>query len=292
MNAPERIFVKWKTPEEELVGTAQLLEAFAHRRINEAHELALAVPNMTWAVQAQRACDAAGLKSSIRAGRVHVGAAAQGRLKLIELLANPENETLRAQFLQSGYSEADLNDTIERYRDAKASALVRMAGLRQFPELRHGLLHVCGDESASEMFAILQGQLDRPTMPDGVEAASIVPFTHVNDQYAQMFVLGCVEGLLPGATAAEDAKELAPTETERTAFLELGKHVTKRLYYSGFATANAQFAERAGIHFVRTKMEEGTRMAMCRPTPFFASFGHERPSTLGGQALLRKYQLN
>lgn len=292
MAACERIFVKWQTPEEELLGVARLLEAFEHRRINEAHELAIAVPNMTWALQAQRACDAAGIKTSIQAGRVHLSKAAAGRLALIELLANPADESLRAQFLASGYTESDLDETIAQYQNAKASTLVRVAELRKCPELRHALLHVCGDESAAETYRIIAEQLDNPTPAEGVEAAAIIPFTHVKGSYEQMWMIGCVEGLLPAAGAENTDDEAAMSEAEYAAFAHLADHVNKRLYYSGFATAEVSFARSAQLHFVRTKQQAGQQIAICRPTPFFSKFGHERPSTLGGQALLRKYQLN
>lgn len=280
MSTPECIYIKWKTPEEELVGAARLCEAFTHRRINEAHELAIAVPNMAWALQAWRACAAAGIQASIRAGKVNLSAKAQSRLALVNLLAHPNDAALRAKMLAQGTSEAELDQLLSQYAGAKAAALVRLADLKACPELYHGLMHVCGDESASQLYRILQQQLETPTAPKGVQVLAIVPFTRVTETFAQMFLPGCVEGLMPSDAAA------------RKAFVGLPQHATKRLYYSGFSTAQKEFAQRAGIAFARTKLEGDAQIAMCKPTQLFAEFGAARPSTLGGQALLRKYQLN
>lgn len=292
--SPERIFVKWATPAEELSGAARLLEAFRFRRIDDANDLAIVVPNMAWAVQAKRACDVAGLKASIRAGRVHVSDAAKSRLALLEVIARPGDPELRRRWEASGHTQAELDDLLLHYGAAQASALVRMADLHACPELHHGLLHVCGDETPQQLYDLLVAQLENPTAPEGLEVAAIVPYTHMTGTYAQAFFVGCVDGLVPGPDAyGEDSMRVERArKAAEEAFSQVGQHVSKRLYYSGFSKVDADFAQRAGIRFARMKTEGGAKVALTRPTPLFAHFGADRPSTLGSQALLRRYGLN
>ena len=294
ISAPERIFVKWATPEEELAGVARLLESFCFRRIEEANDLAIVVPNMAWAVQAKRACDATGLKASIRAGHVHLSAATKSRLALLECLAKPEDASLRTRWEASGHALSELDGLLERYGDAQASALIRLADLRSCPELAHGLLHVCGDESPQRLFETLTEQLERPTAPQGLQVAAIVPYTHMSGAFSQAFFVGCVDGLVPGPGAyADDAQAAAEAlAAEKLAFAQVVDHVSKRLYFSGFSKAAASLAQRARIRCARTRNEGGFEYALARTTPLFCLFGADRPSTLGSQALLRMYGLN
>lgn len=292
--APEHIFVKWSTPEEELAGVARLLETFRFRRIDEANDLAILVPNMAWAVQAKRACDAVGLKASVRAGHVHLGQATRNRLALLEAIAYPDDASLAARWEASGRSRSELEELRASYGGAQASALIRLADLRSCPELAHGLLHVCGDESPRQLHATLMGQLERPTAPQGLQVAAIVPYTHVNGRFSQAFFVGCVDGLVPGSQggAGDPQRPAKATEAEERAFSRVGEHVSKRLYYSGFVKAEAGLARRANIRFARTRHEDGIEFAVTRVTPLFGLFGADRPSTLGSQALLRMYGLN
>lgn len=279
--ACESMFVKWETPEEELASTARLAEAFVHRHIEVANDLAIAVPNMAWAVQARRACAAAGLAASIRAARAHLSAATRSRLALLEAMADPESERLRAQWVAAGRPVEELDALVARYGDSRASALIRLCDLASCPELEHGLLHICGDEDARHLLAVLDEQLAHPTSPEGLQVVSIVPLAHLSQTYAQLFVVGCVEGLLDEGD-----------EATRNAFLGAAEHATKRLYYSGFAKAELGFARSAHLAFARTRREGEREWALCRISPLFAAFGPARPSTLGGQVLLRTYQLN
>lgn len=288
---PERIFVKWPTPEDELSGSARLLEAFHHRRIDQANDLAIVVPNMAWAVQAQRACDACGLKASIRAGRVHLSDAAKSRLALLDIIAHPDDAGLRSQWQRSGHSDGELAELLSHYGKAQASALVRLVDLRACPELAHGLLHVCGDETPQQLYDVLMGQLENPTAPEGLQVAAIVAYRHMVGTYSQAIFVGCVDGLVSGPLG-DGAWERGERQACEQAFAAVADHVSKRLYYSGFSQVDAGFAQRAGIRFARTKAIGGNRVALTRPTPLFSLFGADRPSTLGSQALLRMYGLN
>lgn len=315
--ACESMFVKWESPAAELEGTARLIEAFVYRRVDAASDLAIAVPNMAWAIQAKQACDQAGVTASVRAGAVHLSAATRSRLALLEVIAHPDDPQLADRWRVSGHTDAELSALLERYGAARAAALVRLCDLESCPELSHGLLHICGDESAGVLFETLGEQLACPTSPEGLEVVSIVPLTHLAQVYSQLFVIGCVDGLLPEPGQAADALPTAAGHAEgkdpsseaaveasgaatsgaayasaKEAFLDASRHATKRLYYSGFAKADVDFAQRAHLSFTRVKREGDRELAMCRISPYFAAFGASRPSTLGGQALLRKYQLN
>lgn len=292
--SPEAMFVKWATPEEELMGVARLAEVFHFRRIDEASDIAIAVPNMTWAVQAKHACDAVGITASIRASASHLSAATRSRLALVEVIAHADDPQTLEKWEASGHSAAELDSLMRTYGQARAAALIRYAELNSCPELAHGLLHICGDESARVLYDTLIEQLKRPTASEGLHAVAIVPFTHIKETYSQLFMIGCVDGLLPGVAAYEgdEASREQARATAAAAFAELPKHATKRLYYSGFAKATSQTAAAAHLRFARVKREGDVEYAMCRPTPLFASFGSNRPSTLGGQVLLRMYGLN
>ncbi len=291
--ACEWMYVKWESPEAELDGVARLLETFTFREIDDANDLAIAVPNMMWAVSARQACEKAGIAASIRASHVHLSANTRSRLALLNVISHPSDPEMLAQWQASGHTSEELNALLERYGSARAQALIRLTDLRSCPELSHALLHVCGDESASELFDIVCEQLEHPTQPEGLHVVSIVPYTHLQGSYSQVFMVGCVEGLIPGADT-EGESEAAHTARKQAeeAFLGAASHATKRLYFSGFAKADAQFARANHIAFTRTKREGDREVALCRISPLFGLFGSARPSTLGGQVLLRTYKLN
>ena len=279
-NAPEQMYVKWENPTAELVGVAKLLLAFEKRDINNGNELAVAVPNMTWAVQMQRACKAAGVLSSVRAHMSHLSAATKKQLTLARALAHPSNSDASSAWAAFGGSEEELQALQQKYASAKAAAIIRVAKLNACPELQHALLHICGDESAQQLYSTLEQQLNCPSDPEGLQVVAIVPYTHIAKTYSQLFFVGCVKGLLP--ENGESAQ----------AFLEIAKHAKVRMYYSGFAKADESVAKACKIAYVRTKREGEGVQAICSPTGLFTCFGHTRPSTLGGQVLLRQYGLN
>ena len=55
---------------------------------------------------------------------------------------------------------------------------------------------------------------------------------------------------------------------------------------------DAALARQIHLPVLRTKSLNGTSVATCRPARFLSALGDGRPSTIGGQALLRAHGLN
>lgn len=167
--------------------------------------------------------------------------------------------------------------------DLKGFSLVRHLQWGTDPRMAHALLHVQGFESATELFGIVKEQLARPTVPAFTEHIPIVlqDYPEVDADY--LFAVGCVRGLVPqgvGTPAAERA------------FVQMVAAPRERTCISYFTKAPYELAESAGIYSARQKTEDGERVAMTQPSPYLEAAGSWRPTTTGGQALLRTYGLN
>ena len=252
---PERLFVKWATPADEAVGTAKLAGALVDRRVAKPARIAIAAPNRTWAVNLLRACASVGVRASLCIPRT------------CEL-------------------EDELPDEAEGLR---GFSLAHRLGWDKRPELAHALLHVEGDEDFAALRALVRGQLAEPTVPDHTPAVPVMLMDDLRSQPDYLFIAGCVNGLVPTAAALEDDGLL---DRERAAFTEALSAGRVRTTLSCFVKAPAELAEHEGLSCTRFKMEDGRRLAMTQPTLFLTEAGAVRPTTTGGQALLRTYGLN
>ncbi|MBE6465914.1 hypothetical protein [Denitrobacterium detoxificans] len=131
--------------------------------------------------------------------------------------------------------------------------------------------------------------MDRNTVGLHTKHVKIAYYDALEDDYDWLFLMGCVDGFIPPAQASETAPS---SDEARAAWSNAFHHATKRVIASSFVKADAAFAKAAGIQSNRRKMEHGRVMAMCKPTPFLRDKGQARPSTVGGQALLRSFNLN
>lgn len=167
--------------------------------------------------------------------------------------------------------------------DLKGLSLVRHLGWAKMPRMEHTILHVQGGEGAEELFALVREQLLRPTVPAFAEHIPIVlpDFPALSADY--VFMVGCVRGLVPAT---------GETETARAAFARIVAAGSKRTIASYFVKAPIELAEAASLAYQRQKTENGKRLAMLQPSPFLEEAGIWRPTTTGGQALLRTYGLN
>lgn len=124
----------------------------------------------------------------------------------------------------------------------------------------------------------------------GVRRASIMDFrTAWDDNFDILFLLGCVEGLIPTAQALEDENALT---TQREAVTRLMFGQTSDVVLSTFTRVEAVLADQIHLPYSRTKIVNGTPFARVTPTRFIAELGAARPSTISGQQFLRDAGLN
>lgn len=266
---PRVCLVKWSTPGEELAGLARFVRMLRARKGVEPASVGIFAPNRNWAVQMKRACEQAGAPAAVCMPAARLDAAAREAL-----------EKLRAE------AQAD--------SPKRGFALVRACGLESVPAFEHALLHVQGGERAGELHELIREQLVAPTMPEHALASPIMHYRQAEGSFEYAIVLGCVEGLIPGPAAfdGDETARAAAVDEARQSFLRAEGLASVQTVVSTFAKIDARTAEQARIRFARKKVEGGVAMAMCSPSRFLAEAGSERPSTLGGQAFLRAYNLN
>lgn len=285
---PEYLFVKWATPTEEAVSTVKLAGAYCQRRIATPQNVCIVVPNRIWATNIQRAAKGLNISVSLCIPQPETPQITQA----LDALAEYENEGLQGL------------------------SLVHRAGLDAIPELAHALSHVQGTETASELCTLIRQQLKDPHVAHLCTSIPVVLLGQKNIAFDYLFVVGCVEGLIspapasvpvptPGSTPAPaPVPASAPAPAQDTthdntkdnqaqkAFAEALESAGKRATISYFVKIPAELAEKLNLQVLRYKTENGTKMAMVGPSRFITEQGHMRPTTTGGQTLLRAYGLN
>lgn len=167
--------------------------------------------------------------------------------------------------------------------DLKGFSLVRHLKWGSDPRMAHALSHIQGSESASEVFDIVKAQLSNPTLPAFATEIPIVLHDYPATDTDYLFMVGCVKGLVPEGEGTPESRE---------AFARLVGANRTRTCISYFVKAPRKLAEVAGIASARCKTEDGQQVAMTQPSPYLEEAGIWRPTTTGGQALLRTYGLN
>lgn len=255
----ERIVVKWATPTEEVVAVVKLAAALLERSIAKPHEICITAPNLVWADNLYRASAAQGLDTSL-------------------CIARNETPALNRKLEQ-----------LEKFREElRGLSLVHRFGLDEMPECRHALQFVEGDETAVELATLVKSHLSKPRVTDAATFVPIVLMGALPASFNYVFIVGCVNGLVP-SKAALDAGTL---DEERSRFLKTVEAGKKRCTLSCFTKAPAALAQQCHLVCARVKQEQGQSVAMVQPSVFLGEAGHFRPTTIGGQALLRKYGLN
>lgn len=153
---------------------------------------------------------------------------------------------------------------------------------------------VPNDTWARNIRATLE-DLDHSTIGLHAARTPIRNYMDIEDDYEWLFLTGCVNGFIPGPAAFEAASEEARAQERqraREAWTNAFAHASKRVIASSFTKAEASFAKAAHIRFPRQKTEHGKTLAICSPTQFLQEAGSLRPTTVGGQALLRDFNLN
>lgn len=289
-------YVKWRTPAEELAGIAALAATLVKQGNMRSESILLAVPNRNWAAQTQRACERVGLQTAVCIAPAQRDRATRQVLATLDLLSQPGSAKARAAWAEvSGCAIEEASRLIEEQGSMRGHTLARRAGLASIPAYEQMLPHLEGEEDASQLGTLLRAQLEHPAPPSRGPIAPIVHHRAVEGPCDWVFLIGCVEGLLPCAAALEATdtrvrnREL---EADRKAFFAAGTQARERLVVSGFASISAQTARQARIRSMRRKKEHGSLVAITSPTRFLDEMGAERPPTIGGQTLLREYDLN
>lgn len=122
----------------------------------------------------------------------------------------------------------------------------------------------------------------------GVRRASIMDFRHAWTDFAYLFVVGCVEGLMPTAQALGNEAALTDQRTSFDALVAAPGSVV----LSNFTVIDAGLATQICVPFRRTKVIDGVPFARVAPARFLNELGSARPSTVGGQQFLRNAGLN
>jgi hypothetical protein len=300
--------IKWDSPTDELVGVAKLAFAQLDKGGLAHSQIRLIVPHANWGLQLQRACEAQGVSATFNMPMERLSAGATVELAKLEFLANPASPHAREILLKVPYALSTDSQNAEgvtgedalaafamRNKSVKGFSLLNVAHLKNFHEFDHALLHINGDEGATQMFDIVSAQLACPTIPEHTSAVSIEHMLYAYNPADLVILVACVDGFVPGAAAyaaATDQARAQAVSTWREAFNKCAGLGTQKTYISLFTRAEEALAKQAHFQIARTKMQNGQRVAQLRPTPFLDEWGLDAPSTCGGQALLRHLGLN
>jgi hypothetical protein len=300
--------IKWDSPTDELVGVAKLAFAQLDKGGLAHSQIRLIVPHANWGLQLQRACEAQGVSATFNMPMERLSAGATVELAKLEFLANPASAHAREILLKVPYALSTDSQNAEgvtgedalaafamRNKSVKGFSLLNVAHLKNFHEFDHALLHINGDEGATQMFDIVSAQLACPTIPEHTSAVSIEHMLYAHNPADLVILVACVDGFVPGAAAyaaATDQARAQAVSTWREAFNKCAGLGTQKTYISLFTRAEEALAKQAHFQIARTKMQNGQRVAQLRPTPFLDEWGLDAPSTCGGQALLRHLGLN
>lgn len=122
----------------------------------------------------------------------------------------------------------------------------------------------------------------------GMRQATIMDFRTAWLSFEVLFVVGCVEGLIPTAAALDDPEE---AHRQEEAFLALAQ-APCTVVLSTFAALEQAVADRIRVPYRRTAVNNGQPWARVSPTAFIDALGAARPNSLSGQQLLRNAGLN
>lgn len=289
------VLAKWKTPAEELIGLAKLAGAFVDRELAEPRRICLVAPNRTWGTQLARACSKVGTRATLCMPATRMSEQARHVLATIDIIASPEDKRALTAWRENGGTAEEARELAATYEHADAFTLMHMTGIRNHPEFEHGLTQIIGDETPGEFARIIHEQLIRPTIADDCEEIPIVHWLRARGDFEYVLFASCVNGLVPGpqalAATPTEARDEELQHSER-AFERVIGLARSRAIVSYFTRIEKDTAERARIPFARAKHEGPKLYAMVQPTPFLSSWGLDRPSTIGGQSLMRTYGLN
>lgn len=288
--------VRWKEPGDELLGLARVAHALVDRDECRPCDICLAVPNRNWAQQMKRACDAAKLASTVCVAPVRISNEAHETLAALDAAALQSQEASEA-YAKFGHTAEEVAALAKKCAPLHGFTLVKVLGIDRIHDFAHALYHVAGTEDAAELAALLRERLAHPAIPAHVDVTPILDYCTVAaaGEFARVFVVSCVDGLVPGPAAfeaADAARREAALDASRAGFEGALLASKGDAVVSYFEKIDAPIAQAAHIRHARCKMEHGRKLAMCAPCAFLAEAGALRPTTVGGQTFLRDFNLN
>ena len=196
--------VRWKEPGDELLGLARVAHALVDRDECRPCDICLAVPNRNWAQQMKRACDAAKLASTVCVAPVRISNEAHEALAALDAAALQSQEASEA-YAKFGHTAEEVAALAKKCAPLHGFTLVKVLGIDRIHDFAHALYHVAGTEDAAELAALLRERLAHPAIPAHVDVTPILDYCTVAaaGEFARVFVVSCVDGLVPGPAAFE-----------------------------------------------------------------------------------------
>lgn len=291
------ICVRWRDPSEELLGLARVAHALIDRGECKPSDVCFAVPNLNWGMQMRRACSAAKLSSTLCMASPRISREAQDALAALDVLSDPASLEARSAYASFGHTDAETDALVAKFASLHGFTLIKLLGIDRIADFDHARYHVTGVEAPADLAETLRRRIEHPLIPPHVEVAPIIGMRDVAaaGSFAWVFLVGCVSGLVPASAACGEPSAEARNEAERLwreAFVGSIGASSRTAVVSYFERVDASIADAARIRYARCKMEHGRKLAMCAPTEFLAQAGAARPTTVGGQAFLRDFDLN
>lgn len=245
------------------------------------------VPNRSWALLAKKALQhhkfevtlggvRLGLSSTVR-GTGYSAKRTHGLLKLLSqsqesLETNHFNEQERAFYLQKSQ--------LKGFSLAKA---VELENLKDYEEV---LKRMSGDETPGELLALFESAAFNPVFREDQRAVRIATIDYdVQGSYDLVWILGAVDGFIPPASSGKGSAKTEPCEY-RSHFARALKIAANTLMVSFFSQIEQDKAQRLNLPYARTRLADGVKIALCKPSPFILDPSFALPSTVGGQAFL------
>lgn len=211
-----------------------------------------------------------------------------------EAVAAGNEPFMKAQLIADRYNQG--REFIEKNSRRKGFGLTRAAGLDGLREFKGTLDTLAGDEDAATVYAVLRDKEMNPTFTEGAHIMRISSYANMTGcNYEYVIVAGCVDGLMP----ARDAFEVVSTDEDRKRVMDSERRLFagavgkagRELMLSTFSRAQLELAEKTKMQVTRVRSDGDDRIALLRPTCFITEARNAAPSTIGGQALLSKYDL-
>lgn len=295
--------LKWDYAESELRGIAEAIQALSAKTASSSSsskselnlKIGIIAPNYTWATQMQQACKHVDSDATVCVAVPEQARVAQQVFATLTLLVNPADTQASETLLRLGVTSEAQKNLVERYGSAHGLTLVHGLGLDTLAPFAHALRHRTGDENATTLLKLLRRECITPTMHDLHGVIPIMDWASLQGTYDWLFLIGCVEGLLPETVFATSAKAATKTATEPqrldTAETAPFADVLQRasnIVISHFAKIDEATAQAFGITHVRTKQEGNRRIALARGCSHIKAVPPALPTTEGGEAFLNR----
>lgn len=293
--------LKWDYAESELRGIAEAIQALSAKTARSSSsskselnlKIGIIAPNYTWATQMQQACKCADSDATVCMAVPEQARVAQQIFATLTLLADPTDKQATDTLLRLGVTSEAQKVLVERYGSARGLTLVHGLGLDALAPFAHALRHCTGDENAVTLLELLRRESATPTMHGLHGVIPIMDYASLQGTYEWLFLIGCVEGLLPESVFATPVKAATETATESqclgTAETDPFGDALQRannVVISHFTKIDEAIAQTFGITHVRTKQEGDRRIVLARGCSHIKAVLPALPTTEGGQAFL------